>query len=320
MNILCRKKYFLYVRIKFEVFMHQFLILLLFPLSILGAENVDSLHVVLNHQSGTTRINTLLELANHFSQNKDDSAVFYGQMAFELSENLNFEPGIGETWYILGDFHRRTGKKSLAVKEFGLAADIYLRIDKPGKVAASYYRTGLCFKEMAVYDSALVQYRNAIPLYRDESDKSMESVVLGEIGYIYKTTGDYDQAIDNYQKALKIADEIADEGHKATLLNRIGTIYNRLGNHDKALEYFNAALKIRIKRNDQRGIAGSLNNIGLIYIYRDEYDSGLVYFLRAMEMNEEIGNLKWKSINLNNIGSIYERKKEYEKAIEYFLE
>jgi hypothetical protein len=73
-----------------------------------------------------------------------------------------------------------------------------------------------------------------------------------------------EQAIVQYRQAAPIWHDLHDTAHEAHALERIGVLSLRLGNFQVALENLSAALPMFQSAGDKQEEQGALNNIGLV--------------------------------------------------------
>ncbi len=102
----------------------------------------------------------------------------------------------------------------------------------------------------------------ALQLYREDGNKTWETLTLLFIGRIYGSSlGRQQKALDYFNQALSLSRQLGDQGGEAIILNNIGAVYNDLGEKHKALDYFNQALSLARQLKDKTLEAIILNSI-----------------------------------------------------------
>ena len=241
---------------------------------------IDSLKLALkNAKHDTTRVITLLAIAEHYYLSKPDTALFLCKKAAASSEKMGFINGMAESY----------GWLMYLTKEKG---DIMTSIDYNSK----------CLK-----------------ILEKKNDKYGVATCLNNIGVIYENLHESDKALEYLSKSLAIREEIGDKQGVSISLNNVGRIYDERGDLNKAITYYRKSLKIREETNDKRGIANSYNNIGFIYNTRGNSMEALDYYYKSLKIREELGDKKGTAISLNNIGGVYVKLKEYNKSLTFCL-
>ena len=88
------------------------------------------------------------------------------------------------------------------------------------------YDLGYVYREMKLYDKALVQYQQALKI------DPLNTYALSDIAYIFKEKGEYKKALEMYDKVLEI-----DPSQKYALWD-IAVVYEKLGMKERAEEQY----------------------------------------------------------------------------------
>jgi tetratricopeptide (TPR) repeat protein len=215
----------------------------------------------------------------YVKKGKYDTAMYYGNAALELAQQLNFKKGIAGAY---------------------------------GNLGSVYYGQGN-------YPKALDCYFKTLKIAEESGDKKVIVKWLGNIGVIFCRQGDYPKALDYYFRALKISEELGDKKGIASSCNNIGVLYKYKGDSRKALDYFFQALDLSEKLGDKYGITNNLGNIGVIYDNKKNYAKALDYYFMSLKIAEELGNKSVIANNFDNIGSVYNGQKNYSEALNYYF-
>lgn len=109
---------------------------------------------------------------------------------------------------------------------------------------------------------------------------------FNNIGYIYFEQAILDSAINNYKKALPYYDKLENVSQqKMETYTNIGRSFEDYNKLDSAYFYFNKALDKATELNDDKYISFSLQNLGVVCYGMGEYDKGIEYFQSALAMN-----------------------------------
>ncbi len=262
--------------------MQKFLLCISFILisALCSAQNsqIDSLKaVVAGAEDDTTKVNTLITLANRLVNSDPEATIFYGTQARELAEKLNYKRGLG-----------------YALKSIGM---------------------GHYFK--AEYFDVLIYWQQSLSTFDSIGEKVGVANMSNNLGMVHFNQGDDTKAIEYLFQSLKVAEEIDDKLRIATALVNIGAVYsNKEATNDMALQFYNRALPLSNELGDYQAIGTVAVNMGEIFLKRNQYDSALFYFNTSLEAYEKVESVK-VAYTLNNIGKVYARQGEYEQAVKF---
>lgn len=339
-----------------------FSILFLLSLSFFAQnKEIDSLLVVLKTAKEDTNKVNLLNLLSEKARRQVDKygvALQYAQQAETLAKKMNFQKGIGSSYYNMGVVYDQQGKETESLECYQKSAKIYEEVGNKKGLANSYNRIGTIYihqsnhiqavkvqiksleifeeindkigiasscnnmgiinQDQGNYAQALQFYQKSLKICEEIGNKKGEAGIYNNMGSINQDQGNYIQALEFYQKSFRIYEEIGNKQGSANLSNNIGNSYRRLGNLALSLEFHRKSLKLREEIGDKRGLAMSCNNMGINYSSMGNYIQALESYQKSLKIYEEIGNNIGIAASYNNIGIIYEEQVNYEQAIEFY--
>jgi len=190
--------------------------------------------------------------------------------------------------------------------------------------ADAYYKTGLGFKNAAVYDSALFFYNKALEGYKGVNNQLGVAGALNRIGIVHFRLKDYDKAMKYQRQSFHIHDSLQFEpGIMKNKLN-IGNIYNRRQKYAKAQNHYREAIAIGSRVEQDGLLATTLNNLGALFIdhKRDNpiynLDSAFYYFNKAFVIYRKYKSKADMVGSFQNFGRVYEEKQQYDSALLYY--
>lgn len=250
---------------------------------------LDSLKTVLETAAAdTNKVNTLIAICQEECRRSPTEAIFYGNEARTLSEELGYNKGL-----------------ALAYKYIGMG----------------YYFQGDYWETVNHWQQSLISFE-AI------NDKVGISNILNNIGAVYFAEGNDTKALENYLGSLKAAEEVFDTSRIVVASINIGTVYlKEQETHDKALDYYLAALPFIENLGDYDGEGTVTVNMGEIYYRRGvsdtalyvendlNLDTALYYYERSLNAFKKstAGNIPF---SMTCIGKVYMERGDYTKAIE----
>ncbi len=246
----------------------------LLPAVWVWAGKVDSLKHELLHSSDTSLVKILNELTWAYRTVNADSALFYGQLAVEISQKNNFVAG----------------------------------------EARAYSDMGVIYFERQNYAKALGLYEQAVALRISIKDSLGLAAVYSKIGMLYQRKGLFEEALNYQQKALRIYTQQGADQQVATSYHNIGTLLKSTHQYKRALnEHFNA-LRLRIKLNDMGGLSNSYGNIAAVYKLLNQNDSAEYFGLLSVDMARQSGDAGYLSTSLNDLSAYKSDKGAYTQA------
>ena len=228
-------------------------------------------------------------IANEYKTNAAfDSISLYANKSLILSQQINYNIGIGSSY------------SNLAAIEY----------DKGNN------------------NNAIELYNNSLEYFKLAKSDLMIARSYTSIGNIHIITGNYKKALETYLNSDKIIEKILEKDStsiniiqsKANNLNNIGNVYYYLNNFDEVLNYYFKAKSLYEKINDKLNLASSFNNIGLIYRVKGETDKSINFRLKAIDIFKEINNIEGLAYSNLGIGNLYREKKLFKESFNFYNE
>ena len=288
---------------------------------------IDSLKNILpSIKSDTAKVNLLNNIADKFKELNPDSTAYYASKANVLSQKINYNFGLANSYVNLGNSNIILGNYSKAKQYFGKAqlgfkaeldskSEIDINRIKNG-LGKAFASQGVIFSQESNYYMALEMYEKALKIYLEIGQKTNASKAYNNIGVVYKSQQKNKEALNYFKKAFKIQQENNDPSAAVSLTN-IGVIYAEQGNKNKVLYYYDKAKKLFEKNENKRGFALLNNYYGDFYKNEKDYDKAILYYNDALRMYEEMQNKFGASLVLYNLGLLNTDLKNYDQAIAF---
>ncbi len=261
--------------------------------------DIKNLLAKLSKDKDTVLVNSYLKVARYYSfQGINDSAAFYFNKAWDLSNNIHFERGIATTGFRLGEFY-------LSISNYTKAMD-YLIMLEP------------------IMEKANMQAR--IPL------------VKRDIGLAYYLQNEFKNALPYFKEAEAGLLKYKDSSNILNLYTDIGSCLGDLGDSASALKYFQMGMALSLlqyenllknKRSMPQELYRNTNNRLMDLITSISYNS-INFFKKNEQFNAEISNLDKIKANIDTSNNdnfkfrlltIYARLnfliKQYDRAITF---
>lgn len=280
---------------------------------------IDSLQSLIEKdKADTNKVVHLNELSWEYKNNGNyDTALYFGNTALLLSQKINFQKGIANSYNRMGNVHDLKGDYQEALGYYFKALEMDEELKDKNGISSRLNNIGIVYRRQADYTNALDYYFKALKIGEELGDKNRTAIILGNIGLIYFYQTDYPKAHNYYVKALQIDEEFGNKNGISRHLANIGMVYKEQSNIAKAIEYYLKALKMAEELGDKSLQATTLCNIGSIYNSKLEYPMALNYYFKALEMDKELGAKNSLVVTLSNIGTVYTQIGKFKESEQY---
>jgi serine phosphatase RsbU (regulator of sigma subunit)/Tfp pilus assembly protein PilF len=307
--------------------MHSFKKLLilsaLFITGITAAQsNLDSLENVRASGQDTSRVDAMIRLADHYSDEDPDKALKYLDEAYPIAQRIPDKDYLarltgerGNIYYYLADYEK-------AIRNFLEMLKAYEDLKDPKGIANCLNNIGSVYSEQHDYKKALEYHFKALAIREENEEKGLTDkndigMSYSNIGQCYQYSGDFTKAMDFYNRSLRLAESIGNKKRVGLMLNNIGSIYAEQKFYDNALVYFTRALGIQRQLNNLNLVPMSVNNIAQVYQMKKDYRNALDWFTQGLNSSKEIGDLDDLKTSYEGLHDCYFEMKDFPKAHEY---
>jgi adenylate cyclase len=239
------------------------------------ANEVDSLKKILSTTiADSIRVDVLNALSKSLFNTNPDTSIVIAAAAKSLAESINYKPGL-----------------ALAFKNIG----------------KGYYLEGK-------YKEAVLNWQQAIEVYKILDDKTGVANMLSNQGAVYYNQGDDAKALELHLQSLKMSEALNDTLRILTSLTNIGGVYsNKEATWSKALDYFLRSYNLSLSIKDDYSIGTCAVNLGELYYNLGDDAKALKYLYQSEKAYKGTEDLPY---TLNYIGRVFTRQKSFEKAIQ----
>jgi CHAT domain-containing protein/tetratricopeptide (TPR) repeat protein len=256
--------------------------------------------VVLYHAALKIRI----DLGDRFGQAQiyNNLGLTYSNMGYQPRSVENHEKAL-TIWRELKVRHHEMNTLNSAAKSHVEMGDVEL--------AHSQYQTLLdfCHAELSGTQSPL-----------RETARRLKPSALNGLGLVYDTWGETDSALINYEEALSLFRENQNKSGEADVLNNLGMTYAFLGDAQQAIDYFKQALELRRNAHQPRAWGITLSNLGYAYALLGNYAEAERQLTLALSLSEDAYDRRFEAYTLVRLGMTYVALSSPQplKAVEYY--
>jgi tetratricopeptide (TPR) repeat protein len=276
----------------------------------------DSLMQALkNFPADSSKISTYVNLGYYYdSKGKADSSKYFYHLAVELSKRVADKKFKGLAFYYLALFYQNTGNYPEAIKNFNIALNTYLEINRLKKIGETYNSIGVTYYYNGQYDSAIVYYNKAIPFFEKNKDILGVAQCYNNIGIMFDIKGERVRSVESYLRAVKIYESNKREDLNTGPYQNIALVYMTQKQFPQAIKNLNMAKKIAIKYKQDETLIRILNAIGACLDETNKSEEANLVFNEALTLSNKLGNKSLQAISLTNLGENYLCLKKYEEG------
>jgi tetratricopeptide (TPR) repeat protein len=279
---------------------------ILFAQTSKGDHYKDSLLQSLSHpKDDTSKIKTVISLANFFATNDSATATGYAIQAMKLAEQHNWQKGRGLYYLSLARIYFNVSDYNLSMVNARKAYNIFNNTADIKNSAAALSYIANSYEGTSFYAKSIENNLAALKLYESISNANGIGLCYGNIGVNYYYLHQYHQAIENYTKALVIDKKSDDKFKIGSDLDNIAMVYMDEGNYDSADVYNQAGIKMFEEVNHQPGLGRIYSNRGNLLMKMYDAKSAEEYYRKSLAINERLGINNGLSSDYGFIGEIY---------------
>jgi signal transduction histidine kinase len=267
-------------------------------------------------------------------QEEDADLVWY-ESFFQEGKRNNVESELGTANRKLHQAMDQQDKlaEAMALKEMGLiyltrafnydsAMKVLIRalaiedmLQRKDKQVFTYLAMAQVFEQVGDYAKGSELLKVALELNESKQNKTIDALILNELGKINASTGQIDDAFENYQQVLANKDDINSPKVEAEALFNLAHLYTNQKKYTEALRDHKLALSIRRRINDKKNEAQSLNDIGELYSLMKNDEKAMANHIVSLEIRQLQKDKKGIAESYNNIGVLYYQQRNFNRAV-----
>ncbi|MCX6247264.1 MAG: tetratricopeptide repeat protein, partial [Bacteroidetes bacterium] len=228
-------------------------------------------------KNDSTHIKAFVDSALILSSTNTNLSAFYSYRALSLAEKINYQNGIGQARYCLGNLELVRGN----------------------------------------YEKSVIQFKMSAKIFQELNDRHRAPKSLSALGAVYVRQWKLTEALQNLQLSLSMEEKNKDRDGAAGCLMNIGVVFFRMGDFEKAKYYFLQAYHLFIQLKDSQRINVAITNLGSVFGEQGKTDSALFYYQKTLDYFEKTKTNKFAQVHiLIEMSTMYQKKKEYEKSFQ----
>lgn len=270
--------------------------------------------LVAKQPNDSTKVNTLLEIANQLYGSEPDSSMIYSRKAINLATDVNFKKGLAYAHKNMGLGYYMKGEYLDVLRHWEMSLSIFEEINDEKGISNLLSNLGAVYQTKGDDPTALDYFIRSAKIAEKIKDSLRLGTVYLNIGGVYsneETT--YVDAFESFNKSKTIFSNMEyDEGIGAVAIN-IADLHIKIGKPEDALPQLNDALEAYIRSGSS--LSYTYNLMGKAYLGLKKYGLAKEYQIKAIEAADRNDAKLEKTKALISLGDVFIEQKAYSQAI-----
>ena len=300
---------------------HWVLVALVFGLVAQGSiaqdpARIDTLRAAIRHATADTlRVKALLKLSFSFLNTEPDSALAYGQEAYDLANKLDHPKWKAHSLTRIGRAYWKLGRFSEALAGDTVAVTLYKELGLQADASRAYLHIGQDHADAGRLPEALRYFTEAFEHARQNQDSLAMASSYGLMAWTYGSMGNYPESSRCSFAALRIHEAKGDKLGIVSAYSNIAASYVRMGDRAKALDMYTRCIILFHEAGDEINSIGCYNAIGSIHVASGNYEEALKNHRLALAGNQRIKDRFGTGDSYRCIGELYVAQGEMAEAM-----
>lgn len=217
-----------------------------------------------------------------------------------------------------GRARRARGRLTDALADFENALEISKEVGNRSIEGMVLYDLGTLYRDLGQIDKAQPYLERALADQKAAGDRGMEGTVTGYVAIVAQDQGRLDEAASLYAEALRIHREVGNRRLEGITLGNLGHLHMEKGVRREARESFDLALSILREVGDRRFEGIVIGNLGVLEFDEGNHETAWHHLERALAIHREVGSRRFESIVLRDMGTVHLDRGGAEEAWELF--
>ncbi|NAS13507.1 tetratricopeptide repeat protein [Poritiphilus flavus] len=281
---------------------------------------IDSLEneLSLSKTEDEQRIDILNELGYRYWIVNSGTSVDFGNKALELSEKLQYKPGMAKAKRVLGVAYWTQGKAKLALENLYSSQEIYTQIGDQEGYANALMNTGMVYADISDYEKSLSIYDQSIQKFTELGLKARIATTFTKIGDVLLMQGSYDEAKDYLTNALNMHSDNNYVYGMGEAHNKLAIVLLERGELEQADYHLKKAVEYGSKVNDEDGYIGNLIQFGKLQRLRRNHPDSEEHLLEALELAQKKGLRKYMLAAYKELKLLKKELGLFQESLHYY--
>ena len=273
------------------------------------------------HQPGfekdTILIHQYHKMATAYLYQNAEKSMLYSKQVLRLSQKHQWAKGKLLAYNLLSTYYLLDGSIDVLRELSNETMILSHRLKLPFYTAHAKRFIADSYAEYRQWDSAQINYQNALKIFTEIGSDSGKAIVLENIANMYRDKNLFDDAFRNYDQSYEIFKKIGFESGKANVLQSKGYLYLRREEYPKAEKLFLEALELYRKEKNFYGELSAINDLGNTYYSDKQYDKSIKMCMIALKYAKLYHSYQQTNWALQTLSRAYRAKNMLKEALVY---
>ena len=246
-----------------------------------------------------------------------ERAMFYAKYVLRLSQKHEWSKGKILAYNLLSTYYLLDGSYDVLRELSNETIILSKQIGLPFYTAQAKRFLADSYSEYRQWDSARINYSQAIYIFKTLGADSSRAICLENLGNSFREKKMYEEAMPYYDHAYALFDSLHSDWGKATVLQSKGYWHVLQNEHIPAQKYFRESLQLFQKIKNLYGELNVLNDLANSYALSGEYDRAIDLSLKALDYSNIFHSSQQTNWALLSLTKAYKGKNMYLQALEH---
>lgn len=213
-------------------------------------QTIDSLRMQLSQAHDRDQFRILTQLAFEYRYSNPDSAIHFGNRAYDLGSSLKLTIGLAEPLSFLGLASSYKGEYASAFSFYQQAIEMATHQNDSVQIAYGHNNLGRLFLDQGDFVRAYNNIIRAKDIFESLNDRVGLAYVYRSLSSLFKIQSDYQKAVEASQNALQLRQAIGEPRAITSALMELGLVQQAMSDKASAVKSFRAADSIATLTGD----------------------------------------------------------------------
>ncbi len=232
---------------------------------------------------------------SHEILSENDSTLHLLENAYDISEKINYEEGVGKSSLAIGNIYYSTNVFNKALKYYQKALDAAKASNSIVGIATSYKNIGTVYLEQEKYEEAENYLLRALEKYKETGNPYFLSNVYNDLAVIYSKKNEYETAVDYLNKSVSILKKYGSKEDVAIALNVSAEVYKNFKEYNLSNKYLDTCIAIADEIKFGLMLQRSYKTYSENLIALKKYEKAINYLKKSYEVKDSLLSEKFNN-------------------------
>ena len=253
--------------------------------------NKDSLlRLLTTAKDDTGKVHLLFSLSDQYETSEPEKAKKYSRWAGQLSNKLNFEPGVFKHYRHLAYISAYQSQYDSLLFYSKLVLDMARAKKDTFYIGVSLFNIGEAYKFLSDYENGLEYTLQGVEILEGKGYTSLETGLYGGLQGTYLMLKQYNKAIEYGKKAVEIGRTMPDQNPLVSALTNLANCYGEVQLFAEAKKLYHEAITICKEIENKSIEAMCYEGLADVALKENQVDAIKVYAEKALALHTGVQN------------------------------